>query len=94
LSIVQLLPTGKYLQALWRAPCPNKEKHSIWKDKVLNFHVFGWGPVAVCRYREGEQLIWEYADGSTTRMNRICQLPDEHKTPSPRGARLRLFQND
>ena len=74
--------------------CPRTSAAMIRKDKVLNFHVFGWGPVAVCRYREGEQLIWEYADGSTTRMNRICQLPDEHKTPSPRGARLRLFQND
>ncbi len=63
----------------------------IWENKVLNFHLFGWGPAAVRRYREGDQLIWEYADGTTTRMNRICQLPEEHKKPRPRGARLRLF---
>jgi len=57
---------------------------------VLDFHVLGWGPVVVKRYREGEQLIWEYADGSVTRMNRLCQLPYEHKRPEPRGPRYSL----
>ena len=71
--------------------CPRTSASMIWQDKVLNFHLFGWGPVVVRRYREGEQLVWEYADGSTTRMNRICQLPDEHKKPRPRGSQIRLF---
>ena len=48
-------------------------------------------PVVVRRYLDGDQLIWEYADGSITRMKRICGLPPEHKTPSPRGAQLKLF---
>ena len=60
----------------------------LWSSGVLDFHVFGWGPVVVQRYMEGEQLIWEYADGSVTRMDRLCQLPEAHKTPSPRGRRI------
>lgn len=71
--------------------CQRTSAAMIWKDKVLNFHVFGWGPIVVRRYREGDQLVWDYADGTQTRMNRICKLPEEHKTPRPRGARLRLF---
>ena len=63
----------------------------IWRDKKLNFHAFGWGPVVVRRFKNGDDLIWEYADGSKTRMQRICKLPDDHKSPAPRGARLRLF---
>ena len=48
-------------------------------------------PVVVNRYREGEQLVWEYTDGSTTYMDRICTLPPEHKVPTPRGKHYRLF---
>ena len=74
-----------------KAYCPRTSAAMIWQDKVLNFHVFGWGPVAVRRYLHGDQLIWEYIDGSTTRMNRICRLPPEHKVPRLRGAQLKLF---
>lgn len=63
----------------------------IWNDGVLDFHVFGWGPVVVRRYLDGEQLIWEYADGSTTRMDRICTLPEKERIPASRGRRLQLF---
>jgi hypothetical protein len=68
--------------------CPRTSASKIWKDGVLNFHVFGWGPIVVRRYLDGEQLIWEYADGSVTRMDRICQLPQGNKTPRPRGRRI------
>ena len=71
--------------------CPRSSAAMIWKDKVLNFHIFGWGPIVVRRYLEDDQLVWEYADGTQTRMNRICRLPVEYKTPRPRGARFRLF---
>ena len=71
--------------------CPRSSAAMIWRDKVLNFHALGWGPVVVRRYREGDRLVWEYADGTTTRMSRICDLPAAEKTPRPRGARLRLF---
>lgn len=71
--------------------CMRTSASMIWNNKVLDFHVFGWGPVVVRRYLEGEQLIWEYADGSTTRMNRICTLPEDQKTPKPRGKRYKLF---
>jgi hypothetical protein len=63
----------------------------IWNDGVLDFHVFGWGPVVVRRYLDDDQLVWEYADGSVTRMNRICALPASEKIPEPRGRRISLF---
>ena len=74
-----------------REICPRTSASMIWKEGVLNFHLVGWGPVVVKRYRDGEQLIWEYADGSTTRMERICTLPESHKHPAPRGKRFKLF---
>ena len=45
----------------------------------------------VRRYRDGDELIWEYADGSVTRMERLCTLPEEHTVPAPRGRRFELF---
>ena len=71
--------------------CPRTSAGMFWNNGVLNFRAFGWGPVVVRRYLRGEQLVWEYADGSTTHMERICELPENHKTPTPRGSRLRLF---
>ena len=71
--------------------CARTSASMIWEEGVLNFYVFGWGPQVVRRYRDGDQLIWEYADGSTTRMERLCRLPDENKIPEPRGARLKLW---
>jgi hypothetical protein len=40
---------------------------------------------------EGEQLVWEYIDGSTTVLERICHLPEERKVPAKRGKRIQLF---
>ena len=71
-----------------REYCPRTSASMIWNNGVLDFHVFGWGPVVVQRYLDGEQLIWEYADGSITRMDRICALPVDQKVPAPRGRRL------
>jgi hypothetical protein len=62
-----------------------------WDNKVLNFNAFGAGPVVVKRYMQGEQLVWEYIDGSTTHMDRICQLPDDQKIPAKRGKRITIF---
>ncbi|MGI9326146.1 MAG: hypothetical protein ACR2PZ_13060 [Pseudomonadales bacterium] len=70
-----------------REYCPRTSAGMFWNDEVLDFRVFGWGPVVVRRYMDGEQLVWEYADGSITRMDRLCRLPAEHKTPAPRGRR-------
>ena len=39
------------------------------------------------------KLVWEYADGSVTRMNRLCQLPSQFKTPVSRGPRFSLDWN-
>ena len=62
---------------------PNVGQHDL-EPGVLDFHVFGWGPVVVRRYRDGEQLVFEYADGIVTRMERICTLPEEARVPRPR----------
>ena len=53
----------------------------IWNDGLLDFHVFGWGPVVVRRHLYGDQLIWEYANGRVTRMDRIRTLPEDKKVP-------------
>ena len=37
--------------------CPRTSASMIWNEGVLDFHVFGWGPVVVRRYLDGEQLI-------------------------------------
>ena len=74
-----------------REYCMRTSASMIWEDKVLNFYVFGWGPKVVRRYREGDLLVWEYADGSVNKMERLCQLPDSHKKPTPRGPRFKLF---
>ncbi len=71
--------------------CPRTSAGVRWEDQVLNFRVFGWGPVVVRRYLDGEHMVWEYADGTTTRLERLCKLPDELKQPQPRGMRFRLF---
>jgi hypothetical protein len=61
--------------------CPRTSASMIWQNGVLNFHPFGFGPTAVRRYMENNQLIWEYLDGTQTRMNRICTLPEDKKYP-------------
>jgi hypothetical protein len=75
--------------------CNRTSASMIWNNGVLDFHAFGWGPVVVKRYLhqgpDGEQLVWEYADGSTTNMDRICALPEDHKVPKQRGPRYKLF---
>jgi hypothetical protein len=71
--------------------CPRSSASMIWNQSVLDFHVFGWGPVVVKRYMDGEQLVWEYADGSTTHMDRLCALPEDHKIPIARGKRYPLL---
>ena len=74
-----------------REYCPRSSASMTWNEGVLDFHVFGWGPLAVRRFMDGDQLVWEYADGSTTRMKRICKLPEDQIHPIPRGPRFSLF---
>lgn len=64
--------------------CPRTSASMIWNHGILEFHAFGWGPVVVRRYREGKQLVWEYADGTVTRMDRICTLPEGERVPRQR----------
>lgn len=74
-----------------KAYCGRSSAGMFWAEGVLNFKAFGWGPVVVKRYLDREHLVWEYADGSVTRMERLCQLPEAHKVPQPRGPRYELF---
>jgi len=74
--------------------CPRTSASKVWNNGVLEFRAFGWGPIVVRRYLQGEQLIWEYADGTTTAMQRLCQLPEDQKTPKPRGSRYAFFAKD
>ena len=74
-----------------REYCPRTSADVVWNNGVLDFHVFGWGPVVVRRYLRGEQLVWEYVDGSVTIMDRICRLPEDKKIPRNRGPRYELF---
>jgi hypothetical protein len=74
--------------------CMRTSASLVWDNGVLNFHAFGWGPVVVRRYLDGDQLIWEYADGSATRMARICALPEDEKVPARRGKRYDFFSNE
>ncbi len=74
-----------------REHCSRTSASMIWNEGILDFYVFGWGPKVVRRYPDGEQVVWEYIDGSMTRMERLCQLPAEHKVPRPRGRRISLL---
>ena len=74
-----------------KAYCNRTSAGMYWNEGVLDFKVLGWGPVVVRRYMDREQMVWEYVDGSTTRMDRLCTLPEAHKVPQPRGPRFSLF---
>ena len=74
-----------------REYCMRTSASMIWESKVLNFYAFGWGPKVVRRYLEDDLLVWEYADGSVNKMERLCYLPKSHKKPTPRGPRVKLF---
>lgn len=75
--------------------CGRTSASMTWRNNVLEFNAFGWGPVVVNRYlqqgEDGEQLVWEYIDGSTTVLERICHLPEEVKVPAKRGKRINIF---
>jgi hypothetical protein len=76
---------GRVVFSIGATPyCPRTSASMIWNKDVLDFHVFGWGPVVVNRFLEGDQLVWEYVNGSVTRMNRICSLPEDAKVPQRR----------
>lgn len=71
--------------------CGRSSAGMYWNNGILEFKAFGWGPIVVRRYLDGAQLVWEYIDGSVTRMERLCKLPSNHHTPTPRGRRVQLF---
>lgn len=62
--------------------CPRTSASMIWSNGRLEFRAFGWGPVVVSRYLDADQLVWEYLNGSVTRMKRVCRLPARVKYPN------------
>lgn len=83
---------GSVLFTIGKKEYCNRTSASMkWRNGKLDFNAFGSGPVVVRRYMEGEQLVWEYLDGSLTKMARLCTLPEAHKTPKPRGRRFSFF---
>lgn len=73
---------GPAFRLFGRVFCPRTSALMVWNEGVLDFHAFGFGPIVVRRYLEGDKLVWEYMDGTVTRMKRICKLPPEHKIPN------------
>jgi hypothetical protein len=71
--------------------CNRTSASMTWNNKVLECNVFDFGPIEVKRYTKGQQLVWEYTDGSTTYMDRICILPANKIISQPRGPRYQLF---
>ncbi len=66
-----------------KAFCPRTSAGTTWSDDgKLELRIFGWGPVVVRRYLEGDTLVWEYPTRGTTRMKRLCKLPPSEKHPS------------
>ena len=74
--------------------CPRTSASKVWKNGILEFRALGWGPIVVKRYPRGEELVWEYLDGTTTIMQRLCHLPEDQKVPRPRGRRYASFAED
>lgn len=73
---------GPLFSVAGRPLCPRTSALMVWNEGVLDFHAFGFGPVVVRRYRDGEQVVWEYLNGRVTRMNRICAVPETHRYPN------------
>jgi hypothetical protein len=71
--------------------CTRSSASMVWRNGVLEFNVFGWGPVVVRRYLEGDEVLWDLPGSETTRMKRICKLPEEEKVWRSRGPRIKLF---
>jgi hypothetical protein len=68
---------GLGLTLFGKLRCPRTSSSMIWDNEVLDFNVFGFGPTVVRRYLEGDVLVWEYANGTVTKMRRICTLPND-----------------
>ena len=76
---------GRVMFSIGAAPyCARTSASMVSNKGVLGLHVFGWAPVVVRRYLDGEQLVWKFADGSITWMDRLCSLPEDLKYPRAR----------
>lgn len=56
--------------------CIRTSATTQWKNGRLEFYAFG-GPKVVERYIHNGDLYWHYPSIGTTRMKRICQLPEK-----------------
>ena len=51
-----------------------------WEEGAMKFRPFGLPFVAVTRELQGDQLVWTYPGAGELRMNRICRVPEQHRT--------------
>ena len=71
--------------------CARSSDSMMWCNGILEFNIFEWGPVLVRRYMDGDDVLWDLPDGSTTRMKRICQLPEEEHVWQTKGPKIKLL---
>ena len=56
-----MTPRVQYCLSLGDKEYCNRTSASMtWNNKVLEFNVFGFGPILVKRYKKGQQLVWDY----------------------------------
>lgn len=60
--------------------CMNTWVAIEWDEGVLKFRPFGLPFVAVTRELQGDQLVWSYPQVGEVRMERICRVPESHRT--------------
>jgi hypothetical protein len=60
--------------------CMNTWVAIEWRSGVMEFRPFGLPAVAVTRERQGDQLVWHYPGRGEVRMNRICRIPETHRS--------------
>ena len=51
-----------------------------WEDGVMKFRPLDLPFVVVTRQMQNDQLVWSYPGERELRMNRICRVPETHRT--------------
>jgi len=60
--------------------CIRTSATTQWVDKRLQFYAFKYGPHVVSRFIEDGIYQWDYPSFGNTKMERLCKLPETHKT--------------
>ncbi|MFV2090697.1 MAG: hypothetical protein ACC642_08575 [Pseudomonadales bacterium] len=60
--------------------CVNTWVSIEWEDGVMKFHPFGLPYTIVTREKHNDQVVWYYPRLGEVRMERICEVPEQHRT--------------